>query len=150
MTAWSIQTATWRDYSQLNQLEKACFSSDDLWPFWDLLGALTLPGLVRLKVEIDDQMVGFIGGERDLIRRIGWVTTLGVLPEYRRIGIAAALLNHCEESLDLPTIRLTVRASNQAAIGLYEKHGYVVVNRWQRYYTGGEDGLVLEKMSLTQ
>ena len=142
---WSIQTATWRDFSQLNQLERACFSSQDLWPFWDLVAALTLPGLVRLKVMVDDQMVGFIGGERDTSRKVGWVTTLGVLPAYRRRGIAKTLLISCEECLGMPVVRLSVRASNQTAIRLYEKHGYAVVNRWERYYAGGEDALVLEK-----
>jgi len=142
---WSIQTANWRDYSQLNQLERACFSSQDLWPFWDLLAALTLPGLVRLKVVVDEKMVGFIGGERDSSRRMGWITTLGVLPAYRRRGIAETLLKSCEECLGMPIVRLSVRASNQAAIRLYEKQGYAVVNRWERYYAGGEDALVLEK-----
>ena len=142
---WSIQSATWRDFSQLNQLEKACFPSQDLWPFWDLVAALTLPGLVRLKVVVDDQMVGFIGGERDTALNVGWVTTLGVLPGYRRRGIAAALLNQCEHSLAMPAIRLSVRASNQGAIRLYEAHGYTVIKRWERYYAGGEDALVLEK-----
>jgi len=142
---WLIQNATWRDFSQLNQLEKACFQSQDLWPFWDLLAVLTLPGLVRLKVMVDDQMVGFIGGERDTSRKVGWITTLGVLPAYRRRGIAKTLLQNCEECLGMPVVRLSVRASNQAAIRLYEKHGYAVVNRWERYYAGGEDALVLEK-----
>jgi len=145
---WSIQTANWRDFSQLNQLERACFPSEDLWPFWDLIAALTLPGLVRLKAVIDGQMVGFIGGERDISRRVGWVTTLGVLPAYRRRGIALALLDRCEHSLAMPAMRLSVRASNHAAISLYEGQGYKVVNRWKKYYVGGEDALVLEKRLL--
>jgi len=45
----------------------------------------------------------------------------------------------------MPIVRLSVRASNQAAIRLYEKQGYAVVNRWERYYAGGEDALVLAK-----
>lgn len=142
---WSIQTANWRDYSQLNQLERACFHADDLWPFWDLIGALTLPGLVRLKAVSNSQMIGFIGGESDALRKVGWVTTLGVLPAYRRRGIALALLEGCEQRLGLPVIRLSVRASNHAAIRLYEGQGYVIVNRWVKYYVGGEDALVLEK-----
>jgi ribosomal-protein-alanine N-acetyltransferase len=142
---WSLQTANWRDFPQLNQLERACFPSEDLWPFWDLIGALTLPGLVRLKAVAGAQMVGFIGGERDISRQFGWVTTLGVLPAYRRRGIALALLEECEHNLDMPAIRLSVRASNQPAICLYEGQGYVIVNRWKKYYVGGEDALVLEK-----
>jgi len=142
---WTIQTANWRDFSQLNQLERACFCPNDLWPFWDLIGALTLPGLVRLKAVVDEQMVGFIGGECDYIRRIGWVTTLGVLPPYRRCGIALALLKRCEQRLDMPAIRLSVRASNWPAICLYEGQGYATIKRWEKYYVGGEDALVLEK-----
>jgi ribosomal protein S18 acetylase RimI-like enzyme len=142
---WSIQTANWRDFSQLNQLERVCFPPEDLWPFWDLLAALTLPGLVRLKAVVDGQMVGFIGGERDVIRRMGWVTTLGVLPPFRRQGIALALLAQCEGDIDMPAIRLSVRASNQAAIDLYKQCGYTAVRLWEKYYAGGEDALVLEK-----
>ena len=142
---WTIIPADWRDYTQLQQLEKACFSEDDSWPFWDLIGVLTLPGTVRLKAIIDGQMVGFIGGEREAGKRLGWVTTLGVLPSYRRHGIARALLRNCEKELAMPAIRLSVRASNQPAIELYERAGYDIVGRWKKYYTGGEDALVLEK-----
>jgi ribosomal protein S18 acetylase RimI-like enzyme len=143
--AWYIQSADWRDFSQLKHLEKVCFNAEDNWPFWDLLGILTLPGLVRLKAVMDGRMVGFIGGERDSVRRLGWVTTLAVLPEFRRRGIALALLSRCEDMLAMPAIRLTVRASNQAAIGLYEQQGYRLVDQWKRYYACGEDGLVFEK-----
>jgi ribosomal protein S18 acetylase RimI-like enzyme len=145
LSGWSIQTANWRDFPQLNQLERACFRQEDLWPFWDLVGALTLPGMVRLKAVVVDQMVGFIGGERQLNRKLGWVTTLGVLPSFRRQGIALALLSRCEQDLNMPVVRLSVRASNQAAIALYEGQGYAVINRWKGYYAGGEDALVLEK-----
>jgi len=143
---WSIQTADWRDYTQLNHLEKACFDSGDIWPFWDLIGILTLPGMVHLKAVQDGRMVGFIGGEREPGRKRGWVTTLGILPAYRRRGIAMVLLAECEDALGMPVIRLSVRASNHAAIGLYESAGYLLVDRWKKYYTGGEDALVFEKI----
>jgi ribosomal-protein-alanine N-acetyltransferase len=142
---WTITVADWRDYTQLQHLEKACFDDNDSWPFWDLIGVLTLPGTVRLKAMVDGVMVGFIGGEREVGKRLGWVTTLGVIPAYRRYGIARALLHRCEKALAMPAIRLSVRASNLPAIRLYENAGYGVVDRWKKYYTGGEDALVLEK-----
>ena len=142
---WTVMVADWRDYTQLQQLERACFNDDDSWPFWDLIGVLTLPGTVRLKAVVDGVMVGFIGGEREAGRRLGWVTTLGVMPAYRRYGIGQALLRKCEKELAMPAIRLSVRASNMPGIQLYENAGYEVVDRWQKYYTGGEDALVLEK-----
>ena len=144
--AWTIEPATWRDFAQLYHLQKICFKSDDLWPFWDLIGILTLPGMVRLKAIYDDKMVGFLGGEKRPAHNIGWITNIAVLPAYRRIGIARALLAECEESFsDTSAIRLSVRASNDAAIRLYESVRYALVNRWERYYTGGEDALVFEK-----
>lgn len=142
---WSIQQANWRDYTQLHQLEKACFQPEDLWPFWDLLGALSLPGMVRIKVVQDGRMLGFLGGERDPVKRQGWITTLAVLPQFRRQGIARALLEAGESDLNMPVIRLSVRASNFAAVRLYESAGYLMVDRWRRYYAGGEDALVFEK-----
>jgi ribosomal-protein-alanine N-acetyltransferase len=90
-------------------------------------------------------MVGFIGGEIRASREQGWVTTLAVMPAYRRRGIAKALLQECEIALGTETVRLSVRASNHTAIRLYETAGYQVIDRWERYYTGGEDALVLEK-----
>lgn len=142
---WSIETADWRDYTQLTHLEKVSFRREDIWPFWDLLGVLTLPGLVRLKAVKDGVMIGFIGGERESLRRTGWVTTLAILPAFRRQGIAMALLAECETALATPIIRLSVRTSNQAAIGLYQSAGYSEVERWRKYYVGGEDALVFEK-----
>lgn len=142
---WTIQMADWRDFTQLNHLSKCCFQREDLWPFWDLIGALTLPGLVRIKADHDGRMVGFLGGERDTAKNRGWITTLAVLPDYRRQGIARALLAEGEQSLDFAVIRLSVRISNLPAVQLYEAAGYTVVDRWQRYYIGGEDALVFEK-----
>lgn len=142
---WKILTADWRDYSQLNHLEKACFKPNDVWPFWDLLGVLTLPGIIRLKAVEEGRMVGFISGEREPACRLGWVTNLAVLPYYRRRGIASTLLNEGEEALSMPKIRLSVRKSNIAAVRLYETHGYVQIDCWNEYYAGGEDALVFEK-----
>lgn len=143
--SWTIQTAVWRDYSALNQLEKACFSAQDHWPFWDLLGALTLPGLVRLKAVANERMIGFIGAERDALRRRGWVTTLAVLPAFQRQGIARALLAQCEVELGMPAVRLSVRASNTSAVSLYQSAGYAMVDQWKKYYVGGETALIFEK-----
>jgi len=125
---WSITDANWRDVTQLKQLEKTCFRSRDMWPFWDLLGILTLPGFVRLKAVTDGRMIGFIGGELEIPRKMGWVTTLAVVPSWRRRGIASALL-----------------AKGEEALAMYKARGYMQVDCWVRYYTGGEDALVFEK-----
>lgn len=118
----------------------------------ELLGVLTFPDVLRLKAVAGEQMVGFIAGDR---RRgevsgnkkvdTGWILTLGVLPDWRRRGIAEVLLVECEEQLRMPVIKLTVRRGNLPAIHLYEKMGYSQTDIWSKYYRNGEDGLVFEK-----
>ena len=142
--SFQIVHAGWQDLNELRKLEDICFDVD-AWPLWDLIAVLTLPKIIRLKAVVDDKMVGFIAGDPHMREGIGWIATLGVLPQYRRFGIAAALLEQCEQELNLPRIRLSVRRSNEPAIGLYKKFQYEMVDVWRNYYNSGEDALVLEK-----
>jgi len=56
-----------------------------------------------------ETMAGFIGGDYHKSEGIGWITTIGVRPEYRRRGIARALMVACEQIMNIPSIRLSVR-----------------------------------------
>ncbi len=139
-----VGPATWRDLSALRNLEKICFPLD-VWPLLDLVGVLTFPGLVRLKATRDGEMVGFIAADIRRMENIAWISTLGVLPAYRRQGIATSLLQACEAKIRVPRLRLSVRTSNQPALRLYSQLGYKQHSVWSRYYSDGEDALVLEK-----
>ena len=141
---FDIQTANWRDLNAVRRLEKECFPVD-AWPLWDLIGVLTMGNVVRLKAVVKDQMVGFIAADLSRGENIAWIATVGVLPEYRRRGIGSALLLECEERLNMPRLRLSVRRSNSAAFRLYERLGYYPIDTWAGYYQDGEDALVLEK-----
>jgi len=143
-TNLDILPASWRDLNELRRLEQECFAHD-AWPLFDLLAVLTLPGIVRLKVEVDQRMAAFIAGDPRPEEQVGWVTTLAVSPAFRRQGLASRLLERCEELMNMNRIRLSVRRSNYAALALYYKHGYHQIDVWQGYYNGGEDALVLEK-----
>lgn len=142
--SYSIEQAGWRDLLALSALERICFDRD-AWPLVELMGVLTFPGVVRLRAVGDAKLVGFIAGDPRKRDRTGWILTLGVLPEWRRMGIAEALLARCETALQLPRVKLTVRRSNIPAIRLYEKAGYEQVDIWSKYYKGSEDGLVLAR-----
>jgi ribosomal protein S18 acetylase RimI-like enzyme len=139
-----IEPATWRDLKPLEKLEKICFGAD-AWPMLELLGVLVFPGVVRLRAAVEREMVGFIAGDPRRDEQTGWIMTLGVLPDWRRQGIAEALLSDCEQKMGLPKVKLTVRRGNEPAIALYQKLGYTQTDIWSRYYQNGEDGLVLEK-----
>lgn len=142
-----IESAALSDLNQLRELEKICFDKD-AWPLIELVAVLILPGLVRLKIEINGKMAGFIGGDAHRTEGVGWITTVGVKPELRRLGIATILIKACEEAMHMPAVRLSVRRSNFGAQHLYNGLGYRHFNVWERYYEDGEDALIMEKVLL--
>jgi N-alpha-acetyltransferase 10/11 len=144
MANWKIEPANLRDLKALRSVERECFG-DDAWPLLDLIYVLSAPNLVRLKVVVNNHMIGFAAGEKDISKNLGWITTIGILADYRRQGIAAALLNACEQNLKCGVIRLCVRRSNQPAIYLYQKVGYFQIDIWKSYYHDKEDAFVFEK-----
>ena len=143
---YRIEPANWRDLGALRHLEQVCFPKD-AWPLLDLLAVLTYPNIVRLKATHEGKMVGFVAGDRKS-DELAWIATIGVLPEFRGQGIAAALLRACETRLDVARIRLNVRRGNRDAIRLYEGFGYRWVDTWPRYYDDGAAALVYEKPCL--
>lgn len=133
-----------RDLGALRRLESVCFEKD-AWPILDLVAVLTWSDVVRLKAVVDQEMIGFVAGDRRPAQNAGWIATIAVDPRFQGQGIGRTLLRACEQRLNFPTVKLTVRISNQRAISLYEREGYRTVDIWSKYYNDGEDGLVMEK-----
>ena len=142
-----IQPASIRDLGALRRLERACFDKD-AWPLLDLMAVLTWPDVIRLKAVDQGEMIGFIAGDPRPSQGAVWIATIGVDPSYQRRGIGHGLLRACEEQVNLPRVKLTVRISNDGAISLYRKAGYRIVDIWKKYYSDGEDGLVMEKIHI--
>jgi ribosomal-protein-alanine N-acetyltransferase len=140
-----ILLATLRDLGSLRHIERACFPKD-AWPLLDLIAVLTWPDVIRLKAVADSQMVGFIAGDPRPSKNMAWIATISVLPEYRRRGIGRALLRACEEKLPQQRIRLCVRVSNESAIEMYKREGYLSMDTWREYYNDKENALVMEKI----
>lgn len=139
-----ITKASILDLNALRKLEQESFGKD-AWSLFDLIAVLTFSDVIRLKAVEDGQMVGFVAGDPRPRDGWGWIATIGVDPRYRRRGIGRALLHVCENKLGVPKARLTVRLSNQSAISMYEKEGYVSIDLWQGYYSDGEDAMLMEK-----
>ena len=80
------------------------------------------------------------------------ITMLGVHPAYRGQGLGQALLlallkSARERGMELAT--LEVRASNQAALSLYQKFGFQLAGRRKRYYQdNNEDALILWRSAI--
>jgi len=139
-----ISQASWRDFSQVMELEKICFPLD-AWPIIDILGVLSFPWYVHIKAENGEKLVGFIAGEIKKTNLEGWISTIGILPEYQRLGIGQRLLIECEKELDVPYVKLSVRESSHGAVEFYKCMGYMIVGIWNKYYKGGENALIMQK-----
>jgi len=142
--AFSLEEAVLRDLFAVRRLEKECFGGD-AWSLLELAGVLSFPAGCRIKAVAGGSLVGFIAGDREFDQKIGWITTLSVLPAFQRRGIAAALLEACEKQLAAPVIKLCVRVDNVPAIALYRAAGYSQADVRRRYYSNGEDAFVFEK-----
>ncbi len=81
--------------------------------------------------------------------RVGHVISIAVLQEYRRRGIGSALMSEAlkifEKKYDVDSVYLEVRVSNQPAINMYEKFGFVKARIIRGYYRDGEDAYVMVK-----
>lgn len=76
------------------------------------------------------------------------IESVFVSPEKRRMGIAEALLGTAERSvaqMKIPAMLLEVRESNVPAKNLYLKKGFVVISTRKKYYSDGENAVVMKK-----
>ena len=74
------------------------------------------------------------------------LVSIAVMPESRKKGIGQAMLDHLIRRVETGTLKLEVRRSNQAAIELYRKNGFVRTGVANSYYTDGEDAIQMEKI----
>ena len=131
--------------SQIAELEKICFS--DPWSANSIASELENT-LAHWLVALEGETVaGYIGsqtvmGETDMMN-------VAVHPDFRRKGIAEALVNTLVDNLKQMgshCLTLEVRASNTPAISLYEKLGFSEIGRRKNYYRNPrEDALILRK-----
>ena len=140
-----IETMTAAHVPYVAALEAICFS--DPWSEKSVAGELTNKLSFWLVALDGDRVVGYVGsqtvmGETDMMN-------VAVHPDYRRRGVAQALVETLVEALkgmQSHCLTLEVRASNSGAIALYEKLGFTQVGRRPRYYHNPrEDALILRK-----
>ena len=141
-----ITNMTAQHVSQVAELEKLCFS--DPWSEKSVASELDNKLAWWLVATDGDRVAGYVGsqtvmGETDMMN-------IAVHPDYRRRGVAEALVNALVEDLkkqESHCLTLEVRASNEAAQKLYEKLGFAQVGLRKNYYRNPrEDALILRKL----
>lgn len=130
--------------SDILQVEQASFSH----PWTEAMFREEMAGkfsVYRVAV-IEDVAVAYMG--MWILADEGHITNVAVGPSYRRRGIAGTLIDHfiaLAEERNLRLMTLEVRESNESAIALYEKKGFVPVGRRKKYYENVEDAILMTK-----
>lgn len=127
---------------QIEKLEQTCFSVP--WTENMLTDALFDPQASFIVAEDDEgNVVGYAG--LHVVLDEGYIDNVAVEPDARRHGVGSALLEvFCRfGAANLAFLTLEVRASNEAAIGLYEKHGFHRAGLRQGYYQKPKEDAVI-------
>ena len=94
----------------------------------------------------DGTVLGYAG--LTVVLDEGYINNIAVRSQYRRMGVADALLGtfiHFAED-HLAFLTLEVRASNDKAISLYTKNGFVQEGRRKDYYKAPkEDAIIMTR-----
>ena len=143
---WNIRAMTAADVPQVAAMERACFS--DPWPEQVIAKELENELSLWLCAMDGDTVAGYIGsqtvlGEADMMN-------VAVSPAYRRQGIGRtlvfALCEALKTQMQATVLTLEVRASNAAAIALYEDLGFTQIGLRKNYYQHPkEDARILRK-----
>lgn len=140
-----IEKMTLAHVPAVAELEKICFS--DPWSERSIASELNNPLSLWLIAVVDGRVAGYIGSQS--VPPEADVMNVAVYPEFRRQGIAEALVRALVAELQAcnhDSLTLEVRASNVQAIALYQKLDFVQVGRRPNYYRHPrEDALILRK-----
>lgn len=134
-----IDKATAAQAPAIAALEARCFPADP-WPAETILYKINE---FFLALE-GDEILGYLCLSHVLDE--GSIDNIAVAPEKRRRGIAEALLAAGDAEarrLGLAFITLEVRAGNEPALRLYEKHGFSRVGLRRGYYEKPKEDAIL-------
>ena len=119
---------------QLADLEKECFGKD-AWSIAALRGEFEHEFSHFFAKRVDGAIVGYVCIR--IMYEESQICNICVLPKYRRQGFASELLEQVKSfSFDEGCERceLEVNVSNEPAVGLYQKCGYVIEGVRKNFY----------------
>lgn len=136
-----IRPATLADISTILEIENLCFDSDQFTKKQFVYLIVKSKGSFYL-VQYEGKTVAYLSllshAQTNNLR----IYSIAVSPEVRGKKIGTLLINKAIEYARLhgnKAITLEVKVSNEAAIGLYEKMGFVKKNIKRCYYHDGSD-----------
>ncbi len=144
----TLRTYSATDFETLYKIDQACYPPDTAYSRSDMRAYLGLAGAECVVAEVDKpkKVAGFcISARRE---KDGYIVTMDVLEEYRRLGIATALLAEIEKRLaanGVVRVGLETATDNQAGVAFWQKHGYRTRGVRKGYYPGRRDAHAMTK-----
>ena len=144
---YNITEMTEAHIASLAELESVCFSTP--WTAEGLAEELSNPQAHFLVALCGETVVGYIGVQE--IFDEAYITNVAVFPQYRKNGIASALLQAAvcgAAARDCAFITLEVRESNLPAVTLYRKAGFVPMGVRKNFYRLPDENAVIYTKTL--
>jgi ribosomal protein S18 acetylase RimI-like enzyme len=160
----TLRTYSPADFETLYQIDQVCYPPDTAYSRADMRAYLGLAGAECVVAEVSEggapaqtrqraksrdgstKIVGFcISARRD---KDGYIVTMDVLEQFRRLGIATALLAEIEKRLatkGVQRVGLETATDNHAGVAFWQKHGYRTRGVRKGYYPGRRDAHAMTK-----
>lgn len=146
MTDYTIRRMDKSDTAKLAELDSVCFSMP--WSEQSFAEEAENELAAYFVAASQNGILGYIGCWRVIDE--GHITNVAVAPDFRRNGIASALLEriiHEANENNLVLLTLEVRKSNFAAQKLYESFGFKPLGERKAYYhSPREDAVIMTLM----
>lgn len=133
------------DILRISELEKECFP-DEPWSFQMLASSFESDTFYGIVAEDGGEVVGY--GGITLAFDTADIANVAVTEAFRKSGVGGAVLSELlaiAKNKGAKKIFLEVRVSNSPAMSMYLKHGFKGVYARTRYYSNGEDCIVMTK-----
>ncbi len=140
-----IRPWKFEDILRISEMEQECFPQEP-WSYKMLVSSFQTESFFGLVAEDGGEIAGY--GGITIAADSADVDNIAVAEQYRRGGVGTAILNglcNLAASKGAKEIFLEVRVSNSAAMSMYLKCGFKGAYARTRYYSDGEDCLVMKK-----
>ena len=135
----------YEDILAISELEKQCFPQEP-WSYRMLADSFENENCIGVLCDEDGEVAGY--GGLSMGYDTADIDNIAVAESYRGNGFGGAVLEELVSAArerGAVKVFLEVRVSNYAAMSLYLKHGFRGVYARTRYYTNGEDCLVMAR-----
>lgn len=142
-----MQIRKWefKDILKISEMEKECFPKEP-WSYQMLVSSFQNESFYGVLCEDGGEIIGY--GGMTVAADTADIDNVAVAEPYRRNGAGTAIIARLLEiarDRGVKKVFLEVRVSNAEAMRVYLKSGFKGVYARTRYYSDGEDCLVMAK-----